>query len=96
MYNRSVTNYIKLYLTKSNSCRRIPVSINSVDCTVTVFGAFARNFFAFAKSSLRETMTAFCGHDDGGRTKALPPHELIILFSSGNGGGATFGVNTIV
>lgn len=73
-----VTHYVNLYLTKSSSCRKIPVSINSVDWIVTVFEAFARNFFALAISSSREMITAFCGHDGGGRTNGLPPHELII------------------
>lgn len=41
-------------------------------------GAFARNFFAFIKSSLLEIIIAFSGQDDGGRSKALPPHEIII------------------
>ncbi|KYM93604.1 hypothetical protein ALC62_15962 [Cyphomyrmex costatus] len=45
----------------------MPVRINSVDCTVTVFGALTRNFFAFRKSSSRDKTTAFSGHLVGGR-----------------------------
>lgn len=45
---------------------------------VIFLGAFARNFFAFVKSSLLEIIIPFSGQDDGGRSKALPPHEIII------------------
>jgi len=60
---------------KSVSCLKIPVRINSVDCTVTVFGALARNFLAFGKSSSRDKITALSGHLIGGRNRAFPPQD---------------------
>ncbi|KYQ46765.1 hypothetical protein ALC60_14287 [Trachymyrmex zeteki] len=64
----SINSYhVNLYLTKSVSCLKIPVRINSTSCTVTIFGALARNFFAFGKSSLRDKIIALSGHLAGGR-----------------------------
>lgn len=69
---------VNLCLSKFSSCLKIPVNRNSVDCRVTVFGAFTRNFFAFTRSVSQEIITALAGHDDGGRTNGLPPQELIM------------------
>ena len=70
--------YVNLYLTKSVSCLKIPVRINSISCTVTVFGALARNFFAFGKSSLRDKIIVLSDHLVGGRNKVFPPQDDII------------------
>lgn len=72
------TDQVNLCLSKFSSCLKIPVNRNSVDCRVTVFGAFTRNFFAFTRSVSQEIITALAGHDDGGRTNGLPPQELIM------------------